>query len=332
MPLSLNDDGSRDETSQRAVLRYYLSAGAGGVAVGVHSTQFAIRERGLFYDVLEDAVKVINEFEKKNCAVKLKIAGVCGETEQAVAEAETAKALGYDYVLLSPGGLSGYDDGYLIKRSEAVAEILPVIGFYLQTAVGGRRLGYEYWKRFCAIPGVIGVKCAPFNRYQTLDMMRGVAGSGCAGEITLYTGNDDTIVTDLLTRYRFSVNGQIVELKFSGGLLGHWGVWTSKAVQLLNRIHALDGQPVPPELLTEAAGITDCNAAFFDAANNFNGCIPGIHEVLRRQGLFSSIRCLDEAEVLSPGQKEEIDRVYAMYPHLNDDAFVREHLGEWKEQ
>jgi len=330
MPLALDENRKHDARSQRASLRYYLDAGAGGVAVGVHSTQFAIREKGMYAGVLAFAADEIGGYEKRTGAIKLKIAGVCGRTEQALAEAETAKKLGYDYVLLSPGALEDVSEEYLLDRTESVAKILPVIGFYLQEAVGGRRLGFDYWNGLCEIPGVIGVKCAPFDRYQTVDLMRGAAFSSRRKEIALYTGNDDSIVTDLLTKYRFNVDGKTVEVGFSGGLLGHWGVWTKKAVELLDKIHALR-EEIPSDLLTLGAQITDCNAAFFDARNGYKGAISGIHEVLRRQGIFKGIWCLDENEKLSPGQSEEIDRVYAMYPQLNDDGFVRENLASWLE-
>ena len=328
MPLALDENRRFDERGQRAVLRYYLNTGVGGIAVGVHSTQFAIRERGMYASLLEFAVNEINAFEKNTGSVKIKIAGVCGKTEQALKEAATAKALGYDFALLSPSGLGDVDEDYLIERTKSVSEIIPVIGFYLQAAAGGRLLSFDYWRRLCEIPGVVGVKAAPFNRYHTIDLLRGAAYSSRANEIAFYTGNDDTIVYDLLTKYKFNVNGKVVELGFCGGLLGHWGVWTKKAVELLDRIHSI-GDNIPKEVLTLAAQVTDCNAVFFDAKHGFKGVIPGIHEVLRRQGIFKGIWCLDEEETLSPGQSEEIDRVYAMYPDLNDDAFVKENLESW---
>ncbi|MDR1061494.1 MAG: dihydrodipicolinate synthase family protein [Clostridiales bacterium] len=345
LPLALDARRQLDPRAQRTVLRYYLDAGAGGVAVGVHSTQFAIRERGLFEPLLAFAAEEIGRHEARAGREIIKIAGACGPIEQAEREAETARRLGYDYALLSPGGLADRPERYLLDRTRAVAAILPVIGFYLQSAVGGRPLSFQYWRELCGIPGVAGVKCAPFSRYQTLDLARGAAASGRAADIALYTGNDDSIVADLLTAYRFGAEGcgaggdggksggggKGVEVRFVGGLLGHWGVWTKKAVELLESVRcALDAGAIPADLLALGAQITDCNAAFFDAANGFRGVIPGIHEVLRRQGIFPGIWCLDESETLSPGQSAEIDRVYAAYPHLNDDAFVAENLRRWQ--
>ncbi len=309
-PLALNAERKLDERRQRGLTRYYMASGAGGIAVGVHTTQFAIRDVGLYRPVLQLARE-----ETRNSDIAA-IAGVVGPVKQAVAEAEIARELGYHCVLLSPGGLPQASIEELIERARAVAEVLPVMGFYLQPSVGGRLLPYEFWLRFAEIENVVAIKMAPFNRYQTLDVMRAVAASGRAEEIALYTGNDDNIVVDLLTEYRFGD----VQLRIVGGLLGHWAVWTHTAVRMLER---LKGSFVP-DFLTLNVQVTDCNAAFFDVANNFHGCIAGIHEVLRRQGLLEGRWCLDPHEDLSPGQMEEIDRVYAAYPHLNDDRFVRE--------
>jgi dihydrodipicolinate synthase/N-acetylneuraminate lyase len=314
-PLALNSQRKLDERRQRALTRYYLAAGSGGIAVGVHTTQFAIREAGLYRPVLQLA-----RDEARN-STAVSIAGVVGPVKQAVAEAEVAKELGYHAVLLSPGGLAQASIDDLIDRARAVAGVLPVMGFYLQPSVGGRLLPYEFWRRFAEIDNVVAIKMAPFNRYQTIDVARAVADSGRAGEIALYTGNDDNIVIDLLTEYRFGN----VKLRITGGLLGHWAVWTQTAVKMLAR---LKGSLVP-DFLTLNIQVTDSNAAFFDVANNFHGCIAGIHEVLRRQGLLEGRWCLDPKEELSPGQMEEIDRVYASYPHLNDDVFVRENLDNW---
>ena len=313
-PLALNAERKLDERRQRALTRYYVAAGAGGVAVGVHTTQFAIREAGLFRPVLELARAEMSD-------TVLAIAGAVGKRDRAVAEARLASDLGYHAVLLSPGGLADLSIDELIDRARAVAEVLPVIGFYLQPSVGGRYLPYEFWRRFAEIDNVVAIKMAPFNRYQTLDVVRAVADSGRAGDIALYTGNDDNIVVDLLTEYRFGD----VKLRIVGGLLGHWAVWTHTAVQMLER---LKGSLVP-DLLTLNVQVTDTNAAFFDVANNFHGCIAGLHEVLRRQGLLEGRWCLDFNEDCSPGQIEEIDRVYAAYPHLNDDEFVRKHVDDW---
>jgi hypothetical protein len=319
-PLALTSDRKLDERRQRALTRYYLAAGAGGVAVGVHTTQFAIREAriGLYRPVLELAM------EEARDADVVKIAGVCGPFHQAEKEAELARLLGYDAVLLSMGGLQDLSDVDLVDHAKAIADVIPIIGFYLQPAVGGRLLSYEFWREFAKIEGVVAIKFAPFNRYQTIDVLRGVIDSGRADEISLYTGNDDSILIDLLTRWNFG--GRL--LRIVGGLLGHWAVWTSKATQHLS-IAKSSGPQIPAELLTLAQQITDANSAFFDPAHKFAGCIAGIHEVLRRQGLLEGIWCLDENESLSPGQSEEIDRVYKAYPHLNDDSFVRGHLDEW---
>jgi hypothetical protein len=319
-PLALTSDRKLDERRQRALTRYYLAAGAGGVAVGVHTTQFAIREAriGLYRPVLELAM------EEARDADVVKIAGVCGPFHQAEKEAELAKLLGYDAVLLSMGGLQDLSDVELVDHAKAIADVIPIIGFYLQPAVGGRLLSYEFWREFAKIEGVVAIKFAPFNRYQTIDVLRGVIDSGRADEISLYTGNDDSILIDLLTRWNFGGRS----LRIVGGLLGHWAVWTSKATQHLS-IAKSSGPQIPAELLTLAQQITDANSAFFDPAHKFAGCIAGIHEVLRRQGLLEGIWCLDENESLSPGQSEEIDRVYKAYPHLNDDSFVRGHLDEW---
>ena len=319
-PLALTSARKLDERRQRALTRYYLASGAGGVAVGVHTTQFAIRDPriGLYQPVLELAME-----EAANADV-VKIAGVCGPRQQAVKEAELARALDYDAVLLSLGGLKELGTVELMDHARAVANVMPVIGFYLQPSVGGRLLPYEFWREFARIENVVGIKMAPFNRYQTMDVLRGVIDSGRAKDISLYTGNDDSILIDLLTRWNFG--GET--LRIVGGLLGHWAVWTSKAVEHLVLAHD-SGPEIPIELLTLAQQITDANAAFFDAANGFAGCIAGIHEVLRRQGLLEGIWCLRKRESLSPGQSAEIDRVYAAYPHLSDDSFVQSHLDEW---
>lgn len=317
-PLALNGSRKLDERRQRALTRYYRAAGAGGVAVGVHTTQFTIRQVGLLRPVLELAAD-----ELKNSGL-LKIAGVCGPLAAATAEAELAVSLGYDAVLLSMGGLPSLTFEDHLSRARAIAYIVPVIGFYLQPSVGGRIFPYCFWREFAEIKNVVAIKMAPFNRYQTQDVVRAVLEAGREQEIALYTGNDDNILIDLLTEFDFG--GQRASIV--GGLLGHWSVWTKTAVDHLNTAKATRG-PVPKNLLTLAQQITDSNAAFFDPAHNFAGCIAGLHEVLRRQGLLEGIWCLDPEEGLSPGQMEEIDRVYKSYPHLNDDEFVRQHLDEW---
>ncbi len=312
-PLALTADRKLDERRQRALSRYYVSAGAGGIAVGVHTTQFAIRDCGLLQPVLELAASEASGI--------LKIAGACGPTPQATREAELARSLGYDAVLLSLAALRDASIDELIDHSKAIAAIIPVVGFYLQPAVGGRLLPYSFWRRFAEIENVVAIKMAPFNRYQTLDVIRGVAASGRASEIALYTGNDDNIIADLITP--FEVEG--VSLRIVGGLLGQWAVWTRRAVEILDQIRA--GQNA--HMLKLNAQLTDANGAVFDVANAFRGCIAGIHEILRRQGLLEGIWCLDPHESLSPGQSEELDRVTQSYPHLTDDNFVRENLDRW---
>lgn len=327
MPLVLHEDRSFDERGQRRLIRYYLACGADGIAAGVHSTQFAIRDPkvGLFEPVLRCVQEEIAAYRARAGREVLAIAGVCGKTEQAIREAEQAVSWGYDAVLLSPGGLNAESETYLVDRHRQVAKAAPVIGFYLQPAVGGRLFSFDYWRKVCEIDGVEAVKCAAFNRYCSVDVARAIAKSG--RDIALYTGNDDNIIADLLTVYRFTINGKDVCVPTVGGLLGHWGAWTHKAVEIFREIRALpEDAPVPRSMLTLAAQVTDVNGAFFDAKNQFRGCIAGMHEVLRRQGLMGGVWLLDEKEGLSPGQKEEIDRVYRQYPDLNDDAFVADFL------
>ncbi len=323
MPLALNEDRSFDEFSQRRLIRYYMESGADGIAAGVHTTQFAIRDKSvnLFERVLAVVIDEIRKFEARSGSVKLAVAGACGGIEQAVSEAKTAKALGYDAVLLSPGGLGDLSEQELVERTRAVADVIDVIGFYLQPAVGGRVFTYDYWRDICRIDGVKAIKCAAFNRYLTIDVARAIAFAN--HEIALYTGNDDSILCDLLTTYAFDAPEGRKTVATRGGLLGHWAVWTKVAADIFRSAKALSkSDGIPREMTTLAAQITDCNSAFFDTRNNFKGCIAGVHEVLRRQGLLKGIWCLDPNETLSLGQSAEIDRVYAMYPHLNDDSFV----------
>jgi hypothetical protein len=330
-PLALTAERKLDERRQRALWRYYFAAGAGGLAIGVHTTQFAIRdpEVGLHRPLLELGAEEMDRADAKSAAPLARIAGVCGRTEQAVAEASLARDLGYHSALLSLSAMKDCDDDAMVEHCREVAQILPLFGFYLQPAVGGRVLSQGFWRRFSEIENVVAIKMAPFNRYHTIDVVRAAAESG-REDIALYTGNDDNIVMDLTTPFRFHADGHPVERRIVGGLLGHWAVWTQKAAELLNECKAVAGQSVvPSEMIRRSIEITDSNAAFFDAANGFAGCIAGLHEVLRRQGLFDGIWCLDPNEGLSPGQTEEIDRVYQAYPHLNDDAFVAEHLDEW---
>ena len=331
LPLALNDKRKLDERRQRALARYYLYSGAGGIAVGVHTTQFEIRQPkiALYEPVLQIAGEEFDDFILKTGKTPIRIAGVIGKTSQAVAEAQIALTNGYHAVLLSLAAFSDASNSTIIEHCKAVAEIIPVIGFYLQPAVGGRKLDFNFWKSFAEIENVIAIKMAPFNRYQTLDVVRGVIESGRSEEIALYTGNDDNIVADLLTEYQFHHGGNLMSKRIVGGLLGHWAVWTGSAVKLMEKIHQPDMKNYISEYLTLGTQITDCNAAFFDVANNFAGCITGIHEVLRRQGLLEGTWTLNEDDTLSPSQKEEIDRVYNAYPELNDDAFVAENLHKW---
>jgi dihydrodipicolinate synthase/N-acetylneuraminate lyase len=327
VPLALNKKRQLDERRQRALIRYYLDSGCGGVAVAVHTTQFEIRRADI--NLLEPVLAIVSEeidrFEKANKKTIVKIAGICGDTGQALMEAKLALRLGYDAGLLSPGGLVWMNEAGLVERTRTVAEIIPVIGFYLQPSVGGRILGYNYWAEIAEIKNVVAIKAAPFNRYATAELVRAVAFSSRCDDIALYTGNDDNIVMDLISKYTFHKKDTIITKEFAGGLLGHWAVWTSKAVEIFQTAKIRKNFEM---LLTLANEVTDANAAFFDAANNFRGCITGLHEVLRRQGFFEGIWCLN-SDCLSPGQAEEIDRVYRQYPHLNDDEFVRKNLTRW---
>jgi len=331
-PLALTARRTFDERRQRALWRYYAAAGAGGVAVAVHTTQFQIRDPkiGLLKCVLELAADELNRLDARRREPLVRIAGVCGPASQAVAEATLARDLGFSAGLVSLAALKDADLNALVAHCRMLAEIIPVVGFYLQPAVGGRVLPYAFWRRFAEIENVVAVKVAPFNRYQTLDVVRAVAEAG-RDDIALYTGNDDSIVTDLLTPFRFTCSGRTVHRRIVGGLLGHWAVWTKTAVDILRRCHqvARADQDVPGDLLRLGAEVTDANAALFDAANGFGGCIAGLHEVLRRQGLLEGIWCLDPAEALGAGQMDEINRVCRAYPHLSDDAFVTEHRDEW---
>jgi dihydrodipicolinate synthase/N-acetylneuraminate lyase len=322
-PLALSAERRLDERRQRALTRYYIDAGAGGLAVGVHTTQFAIRQVGLFEPVLRLAVETAASWTDRPLVL---VAGATGRTDQAVREAQIARGLGYHAVLLSLAAMKGASEDELVDHCRAVAQEMPLVGFYLQPAVGGIALGHGFWRRFAAIENAVAIKIAPFDRYRTLDVVRGVVEAGAEERITLYTGNDDHIVLDLLTPFR--VAGKTVRIR--GGLLGHWSVWTKRAVELLDRIHATaDADRIAPELLALDAEVTESNAALFDPRHDFHGVIAGCHEVLRRQGLLEGIWCLDPREGLSPGQAEEIDRVYRLYPHLNDDAFVRDNLARW---
>lgn len=328
-PLALDARRQFDRRRQRALTRYYVDAGAGGLAVGVHTTQFSIREHGLYETVLRAAAEDRDAWTSRPMAM---IAGLCGATAQARAEARTAVRLGYHAGLLSLAALADQPEDALIAHCESVAQEMPIIGFYLQTAVGGPVLSSEFWRRFASIPNALAIKVAPFNRYRTLDVVRGVVAAGAEDRIFLYTGNDDHILLDLALPFTAMRGGVPVTVRFRGGLLGHWSVWTSAAVRQLAQVKAVLAEGhgrLPPELLALDSRVTDCNSAFFDVANNFMGCIAGCHEVLRRQGLLEGTWCLDPAEGLGPGQAREIDRVYLEHGDLGDDAFVRENLARW---
>jgi len=323
-PLALDAKRALDPRRQRALTRYYLDAGAGGLAAGVHATQFAIRERGLYEPVLKLAADTARDWTKRPLAM---IAGLSGRTAQAKQEAAIALAHGYHAGMLSLAPMQGASLNELVAHCAAVAAEIPLVGFYLQTAVGGIALPMEFWRRFAAIENVIAIKIAPFNRYKTLDVVRGVVAARAEDRVTLYTGNDDHIVLDLAVPFAVKRGAEEVRVRIKGGLLGHWSVWTRTAVELLERIHRQ--RRVDEDLLALDARVTDCNSAFFDVAHDFAGCIPGCHEVLRRQGLLEGIWCLDPKETLSPGQSEEIDRVIREHADLADDAFVRENLSRW---
>lgn len=327
-PLALDPARQFDGISQRALTRYYIDAGADGLAVGVHSTQFAIRDVGLYRPVLELAAQTAAAWTDRPLVL---IAGAIGPTAQAVAEARTARDLGYHAVLLSLAAMKGAGEDEIVAHCEAVAAEMPLIGFYLQPAVGGIPLSRSFWTRFAAIENVVAIKVAPFNRYGTLDVAFGVVAARAEDRVTLYTGNDDHIVSDLVTPFAIRTGGREVTVRFKGGLLGHWSVWAANAVSLLQKLQAaVAAGPIPPGILALDSFVTDCNSVVFDVPNNFAGCIPGCHEILRRQGLMTSIHCLDRGEVLSPGQGAGIDRLYATYPEWHDDAFVAANLHRWR--
>jgi hypothetical protein len=326
-PLALDAARRFDRRRMAALTRYYLDAGVGGLAVGVHTTQFAIREAGLYRPVLECVAATARAWTDRPV---LMIAGLSGPTAQALAEADTARGLGYHAGLLSLAAMRGASEDELIEHCRSVARRVPLVGFYLQPAVGGIRLAAGFWRRFAGLAEVVAIKIAPFNRYATLDVIRGVVEARAERRVALLTGNDDHILADLLLPFRFHRGGEEIELRITGGLLGHWSVWTRTAVELHARCRAAAGAgAVPADLLALDSQVTDCNSAFFDVANDFRGCIAGCHEVLRRQGLLEGIWCLDPDETLGPGQRDEIDRVLAAYPHLSDDAFVAANLERW---
>ena len=333
-PLALRADNKIDEQHQKALTRYYLASGAGGLAVGVHTTQFAIHNSkvGLYLPVLELAGETAQEFAASaNCSEPIMIAGIVGGTKQAVKEAELARDLGYHLGLLSLTALKGKSVNELIDHARQVAKVIPIMGFYLQEAISRMVPGAEFWRKFVEIEGVLAIKIAPFNRYQTLDVLEAVAHSGRADEIALYTGNDDNIIIDLLTQYEFNVDGRTVSLQIVGGLLGQWACWTKRAVEHLARTKKIreTTKQFPPEMLTLASQLTLANKAIFDADNHFAGCIPGILYVLKKQGLVEEVRTLDKHECLSPGQAEQIDKIIENYHELADDDFVKENLDVW---
>lgn len=333
-PLALNQDGKLDERHQKALTCYYTASGAGGLAVGVHTTQFAIHDPkiGLYQPVLELASETARKYaESTGVSEPLMIAGILGDTKNAVKEARIALETGYHLGLLSLTALKGKAIDELIDHAKQAAEVIPIMGFYLQEVISEMVLPFEFWKRFVEIPNVLAIKIAPFNRYQTLDVLEAVAHSGRSGEIALYTGNDDNIICDLLTRYEFNVNGHPVSLRIVGGLLGQWACWTKRAVEYLTQIKALceSETAIPQDILTLANQLTLANKAIFDAGNHFAGCIPGISYVLKQQGLLEHIGTLNPDEQLSEGQAAMIDRIRNSYPHLTDDDFVKENLHKW---
>ncbi len=333
-PLALKPDRKLDEHRQKALTRYYLASGAGGLAVGVHTTQFAIHNRkiGLYQPVLQLAIETAQQFAAPlDCSEPIMIAGIVGDINQALKEARLARDLGYHLGLLSLAALRGKSIDELVDHARGVAQIIPIMGFYLQEVLSQMVLPIEFWRKFVEIPNVLAIKIAPFNRYQTLDVLEAVAHSGRSDEIALYTGNDDNIISDLLTRYEFNVNGRLVSLHIVGGLLGQWACWTRRAVEYLTRIKTIreSNTPVPQEMLTLANQLTLANKAIFDADNHFAGCIPGISYVLKQQGLLKELGTLNPDEQLSPGQADKIDKIRSNYPHLTDDDFVKNNLHKW---
>ena len=335
-PLALTEERKFDEFRQRVLMRYYLDAGAGGIAVGMHFTQFEIRTPGidLYEPVLRTCGEVIDKFREVTEKPIIKIAGINGTTKSALKQAETARKLGYDFGIVSLSAFKGAMEQEMLYHMKELSKIIPLFGFYLLTGVGGVLLSYEFWRELVEIENIYGIKIAPFNRYYTLDVVRAVAESGKEKEITLYTGNDDSIIYDLITPFTFKTPYGEKPLRIRGGLLGQWAYWTKKAVELLEEIHHLvdSGEDIPSGLLSRSVQITDANAAIFDSAHHYAGSIPGVNEILRRQGLFTNINTLKRNEVLMPGQEEEIDRVCRAYPHLSDDDFVKENLEKWMKE
>ncbi|HOV22153.1 MAG TPA: dihydrodipicolinate synthase family protein [bacterium] len=327
-PLALTKERKLDEKRQKGLTKYYIESGVGGIAVGVHTTQFEIHNPkvGLYKPVLQLAIETIKEYKLEDEIIK--VAGICGKTEQATKEGEIARDMGYDAGLLNLGTFTDEkDDDILIEHTKEVSRIIPVFGFYLQPATGGRELSFSFWCKFFQIDNVIAVKVAPFDRYRTIDVIRAIVETGREKDIAVYTGNDDNIIIDLITPFKF--NNKIIRIV--GGLLGHWAFWTKKSVDIFNEIKEIikENSPIPQEILTLSAAITDVNSAVFDANNKFSGCIPGINEILRRSGLLEGNWCINQDITLSPGQKEEIDRIFSEYSYLRDDEFVKKNLNKW---
>ncbi len=331
-PLALDAQRRWDERRQRALVRYYLDAGAGGIAVAVHTTQFAIREarHGLFQPIVRLVAEEMARFDAASSRLSLRVGGICGDTTQAVAEAVTLRETGYHAGLLNLGAARATSDDGLVAHCRRVAEVIPLFGFYLSPSVGGRLLPFSFWRKLGEVENLVAVKIAAFNRYQTLDVVRAMVEEG-RDDVALYTGNDDNIVLDLLTPMTFLCSDRQVERRIVGGLLGQWAVGTHAAVAMLKDCHRLvaAGGTLPLEILNTHVELTDVNAAMFDAANGFKGVVPGVHEVLRRHGLFEGTWCLDPNETLSPGQLAELDRVWHAYPHLFDVNYVRENIDRW---
>lgn len=334
-PLALTPHRTVDERHQRALTRYYVASGAGGMAVGVHTTGFPIHDQsiGLYRPVLELAAEAATHAlaARRSGRGFVRVAGLVGDTRQAIREAEIARHLGYHCGLLSLGAWREAPLSQVLEHCRRVAEVIPLFGFYLQPAVGGMRLDYAFWREFAEIPNVVAIKIAPFDRYATLDVVRAVAASG-RDDIALYTGNDDAIVPDLVTSIPVHVGGRPATRDIVGGLLGQWAVWTRRAVELLDEIRAWrvgERNTLPAEWLTRGAALTAANGVIFDVAHEFRGCLPGILEVLRRQGLVRGTWTFDTHEQLSAGQGEALDRLLLQHPELTDDAFVAQHRDDW---
>jgi hypothetical protein len=326
-PLALDDEGAVDLRAQRALTRYYLAAGVHGVAVGVHTTQFELHEdRGLLTEVWRLAATTADESGR----APVLVAGLTGDTADAVVEGQIAVEAGYEVALLCPWGMADVTEAAMVERARAVGEVLPTIGFYLQESVGGRRLGRDYWRRLFDLESVVAVKTAPFDRYRTNDVVQALLEHDRWDEVAVLTGNDDNIVHDLITPYRRQVCGQEREVRATGGLLGQWAVGARAAVDVVARVaQAMASGAVPTSILRSAAEFVDVNAAVFDVDHDFAGCVAGVNEVLRQQGLVPTVRCLGKRDILSPGQAEQIAQVRERYPNVLDEEFVATHRDDW---